>query len=214
MSITAVHVDEGLTRADLALGERERPVPREETPPMTELTAERTVVGRLVSVFLVSVFVALAVRLPWWTTLVPALLVLAWSVLVEVFWNRLQEPVVRIRYGELPAVMRPGQEILLECEVRARKTATIRHIAVGLETRERHGEDTHTALCGEWAVPLTGAPTGARLLTRHTPVRAWQTLRVPVCPPRRWRGSSLDWFLTLRVELEEGGGARRAYQLT
>jgi hypothetical protein len=132
---------------------------------------------------------------------IPALLYWAYRLISEVFWNRLAEPVVRLS----SEIIRPGKEILVECELTARTEATIREVAVGFQSKESVGEDLRYESYGEWILPFQREPIG------RTPIAVRQRLTTPTNVNSRWNGSDVKWYVTLQVKVDGGITIRRRY---
>jgi hypothetical protein len=170
-------------------------------PPLTEIRAERTLLAETIFVFFVSLFPLSWLQVPWWVAIVLAVLFWTWRVLSEVYLNALHEPVVRVS----PSRLDPGHEVLLQCELRARSAVAVRGVIAGFESEEGRGEFSHTERHGEWALSMPTSNLGS------TPTVVEQRLRAPAEPRRQWSRSRLDWYLTLRVELEGSKTVRRRY---
>lgn len=76
----------------------------------------------------------------WWVAAVIAVAICVLWKAAELLLNRLHEPIVRLS----PKNLQPGQPLIVECEVRAKRPALIRDVLVGFQSVETRGEDTHT----------------------------------------------------------------------
>jgi hypothetical protein len=171
-------------------------------PPLTEIRAERTLFAQTMFVFFVSLMPLSWLQAPWWVAILLPVLFWTWRVLSEVYLNPLHEPLVRVS----PSRLDPGHEVLLQCELRAKSAVAVRRVIAGFESDEERGEDSHTERHGEWALSMPASTLGS------TPTVVEQRLRAPAEPRRQWSRSRLDWYLTLRVELEGGETVRRRYR--
>jgi hypothetical protein len=167
---------------------------------MTELRADRSLFGSAIAVLFLSIVPVSAFQLPWWVSLVPTVLFCTVRIVSDTL-NPLQEPVVRVS----STCFAPGEEVMVECELRAKQPATVRDIRVGLESVETRGESTHTETYGEWAARARTTPLGA------TPAVTWLRITGPVRRPERWSGSTFEWYVTLSVELDSGAALHRRY---
>ncbi|MBM2827242.1 MAG: hypothetical protein HW403_1306 [Dehalococcoidia bacterium] len=192
----------------IALMEREQGIASDyatPTPMLTKVNPERGLAGEVaITVFFTfwcaGFFGGFAF---WWIFVAAAALYWTSRCLREVFWNRLKEPVISLS----SIALQPGQDVLLECELRAKDTASIHSVVAAFQSVETYGEDSHTESYEEWTVPFQQASISA------TPTAVQQQLQAPIPKARRWSGSSLNWHLTLRVEVQDGMTVTRRYPI-
>jgi hypothetical protein len=119
----------------------------------------------------------------------------------EKVFNRLEEPSVWVS-----ATLQPGREAIVECDVQAKRKATVIWAAVEFESHESWGEDSHTERYGE--VALQEAIT---VSSTQTTLRG--PLPVPFAARRRWPNSYLEWYVALVVDVADGAHVRRRYRV-
>ena len=170
---------------------------------LVELTAERDV-GKAIALTVVLCFIIggmLGSR--WW--LAPAAAIIVWGawLLGQTVFIHLREPSVWVTSGSC----QPGQEVLVQCDLRAKSEATLDRVVVEFESDESRGEDTHTERYEEWRFHWSGGV----ICSEKTTLREY--VRVPTFCRRQWSGSSVEWYLKLSVQLANGTTLRRRYPI-
>jgi hypothetical protein len=116
--------------------------------------------------------------------------------------NRLHEPIVRLSTTNL----QPRQDLVVECELRAKRPAIIRDVRVGFQSEETRGEDSHT----QTYEPLSMAQPN-RLDTEPAAVR--HTVKPPALPKYKWSNSSIQWYVTVEIDVDNACFVRRRYRI-